>query len=225
MFLHFPETSADSSKLGFSLVRVTSLMVSSGRLWVGTGNGVVLTVPFNTAADEVRPRAPLESQAPVKVYEEGSAGEEAGAAAGAEPRPEPERAIAPATFLPLVNADEVHMSFHGHRDVVKFFVAVPGEGIRDRRMPGDRRVLPASLGGVLSDPANKISRERKREHKVIVCCKESTYSPSSCQETWPILASFSHFSGTVEISKNLEGKKKLKKLSASQNISYSCSCF
>lgn len=129
-----PLNSTDSSKLGFSLVRVTSLMVSSGRLWVGTGNGVILTVPFNTTSDEVRPRVQTENSAPVRVYEEGPAGEEgagAGAAAGTgtgtEANTEPERAIAPATFLPLVNADEVHMSFHGHRDVVKFFVAVPGE--------------------------------------------------------------------------------------------------
>lgn len=103
-------------------------MVSSGRLWIGTGNGVILTVPFNTSSDDVRPRVMSDKEPPARVYEEGATAETAARdAAAAAHQQEPERAIAPATFLPLVNADEVHMSFHGHRDVVKFFVAVPGE--------------------------------------------------------------------------------------------------
>lgn len=35
-----------TGKLGFSFVRITSLHVSCGRLWIGTGNGVVISVPL-----------------------------------------------------------------------------------------------------------------------------------------------------------------------------------
>lgn len=36
-----------SGKLGFSFVRITSLHVSCGRLWIGTGNGVIISVPLS----------------------------------------------------------------------------------------------------------------------------------------------------------------------------------
>jgi hypothetical protein len=36
-----------TGKLGFSFVRITALMASSGRLWVGTGNGVIISVPLS----------------------------------------------------------------------------------------------------------------------------------------------------------------------------------
>jgi len=38
-----------TSKLGFSFVRITSLMLTNDRLWVGTGNGVILSVPLVAA--------------------------------------------------------------------------------------------------------------------------------------------------------------------------------
>ena len=41
-----------TGKLGFSFVRVTSLMAVCNRLWIGTGNGVIICVPLldNAAA-------------------------------------------------------------------------------------------------------------------------------------------------------------------------------
>ena len=38
-----------TGKLGFSFVRITSLMLTNDRLWVGTGNGVILSVPLVAA--------------------------------------------------------------------------------------------------------------------------------------------------------------------------------
>ena len=38
----FPGT----GKLGFSFVRITALLVSTNRLWMGTGNGVIISVPL-----------------------------------------------------------------------------------------------------------------------------------------------------------------------------------
>uniref|UniRef100_A0A672PHQ7 C-Jun-amino-terminal kinase-interacting protein 4 n=1 Tax=Sinocyclocheilus grahami TaxID=75366 RepID=A0A672PHQ7_SINGR len=36
-----------TGKLGFSFVRITALMVSCNRLWVGTGNGVIISIPLS----------------------------------------------------------------------------------------------------------------------------------------------------------------------------------
>ena len=32
------------------------------------------------------------------------------------------------SFVPYCNMSQAQLSFHGHRDAVKFFVSVPGEG-------------------------------------------------------------------------------------------------
>ncbi|XP_050091012.1 JNK-interacting protein 3 isoform X1 [Anopheles aquasalis] len=71
-----------TGKLGFSFVRITALLVSCNRLWIGTGNGVVISVPLTDAN-------------------------------GASNTPYSPR---------FANAQ---LSFHGHRDAVKFFVSVP----------------------------------------------------------------------------------------------------
>lgn len=38
---------AGTGKLGFSFVRITALVVSCSRLWVGTGNGVIISIPLS----------------------------------------------------------------------------------------------------------------------------------------------------------------------------------
>lgn len=36
-------------------------------------------------------------------------------------------AVVSGSFVPLCSMAQAQLSFHGHRDAVKFFVAVPGE--------------------------------------------------------------------------------------------------
>ncbi len=36
-----------TSNLGLSLIRISSLIIAAKRLWLGTGNGVILSLPFN----------------------------------------------------------------------------------------------------------------------------------------------------------------------------------
>lgn len=38
--------STGTGKLGFSFVRITTLMISCKRLWIGTGNGVIISIPL-----------------------------------------------------------------------------------------------------------------------------------------------------------------------------------
>ncbi|KTF84023.1 hypothetical protein cypCar_00046870, partial [Cyprinus carpio] len=37
---------ASTGKLGFSFVRITALLIGGNRLWVGTGNGVIISIPL-----------------------------------------------------------------------------------------------------------------------------------------------------------------------------------
>ncbi|KRF85041.1 JNK-interacting protein 3 isoform X10 [Drosophila virilis] len=75
-----------TGKLGFSFVRITALMVSCNRLWIGTSNGVIISVPL------------AEMQ---------------------------QKSSDPHGHMPLCCMANAQLSFHGHRDAVKFFVSVP----------------------------------------------------------------------------------------------------
>ncbi|XP_055914746.1 JNK-interacting protein 3 isoform X4 [Eupeodes corollae] len=74
-----------TGKLGFSFVRITALMVSCNRLWIGTSNGVIISVPL--------------TEGPLKPSSNG--------------------------MIPRCGMANAQLSFHGHRDAVKFFVSVP----------------------------------------------------------------------------------------------------
>lgn len=99
-----------TGKLGFSFVRITALAISCSRLWIGTGNGVILSVPLhepglkNKSIDE-----PLPGDV-IRVYVDGKEN------------------VTPGSFVPYCSISEAQLSFHGHKDAVKFFVAVPGLG-------------------------------------------------------------------------------------------------
>lgn len=94
-----------TGKLGFSLVRITSLLISSNRLWIGTSNGVIISVPLSDSisAGAVVPRTALPG-------------------AGVRILP------VPGSYIPYCTMAHAQLSFHGHKDNVKFFVAVPGHG-------------------------------------------------------------------------------------------------
>ncbi|XP_044838623.1 C-Jun-amino-terminal kinase-interacting protein 4 isoform X5 [Mauremys mutica] len=120
-----------TGKLGFSFVRITALMVSCNRLWVGTGNGVIISIPLTET---------------VILHQGRLLGLRANkTAAGSGNRPgsvirvygdENSDKVTPGTFIPYCSMAHAQLCFHGHRDAVKFFVAVPGQV-----------VCPASSGG------------------------------------------------------------------------------
>ncbi|XP_026745383.1 JNK-interacting protein 3 isoform X2 [Trichoplusia ni] len=107
-----------TGKLGFSLVRITALLISSGRFWIGTSNGVVISVPLSegSSRDSIGPQ-PSTSRAPVQ----------------------PAIASCPTGNIPWCSMAHAHLSFHGHRDAVTFFVAVPGVAGSPARTPESPR--------------------------------------------------------------------------------------
>ncbi|CAL8270546.1 unnamed protein product [Lota lota] len=98
-----------TGKLGFSFVRITALMVSCSRLWVGTGNGVIISIPLSEA-NKVPGVASQRPGVAVRVY--GEQGSERGGAS-----------------VPYCSMAHAQLCFHGHRDAVKFFVSVPGQAV------------------------------------------------------------------------------------------------
>ncbi|GFX19272.1 JNK-interacting protein 3 [Trichonephila clavipes] len=98
-----------TGKLGFSFVRITALAVSCCRLWIGTGNGVILSVPLHEsgAKRKTNDDATVSGES-IRVYADGKDN------------------LTPGSFVPYCSMSEAQLSFHGHKDAVKFFVAVPG---------------------------------------------------------------------------------------------------
>jgi len=107
-----------TGKLGFSFVRITALLVSCTRLWLGTGNGVIISVPLATSemtkSSSGNPITDcIEKTKPggaMRVYSD------------------KKDRVTPGSFIPYCGMAQAQLSFHGHRDAVKFFVSVPGHG-------------------------------------------------------------------------------------------------
>ncbi|XP_076337495.1 C-Jun-amino-terminal kinase-interacting protein 4-like isoform X3 [Tachypleus tridentatus] len=88
-----------AGKLGFSLVRITALLASCNRLWLGTGNGVIISIPLSSSF----------------------------AKTCSDDRESSKDVATSLKFIPYCSMVQAQLSFHGHQDVVKFFVSVPGQ--------------------------------------------------------------------------------------------------
>uniref|UniRef100_I3KU68 C-Jun-amino-terminal kinase-interacting protein 4 n=1 Tax=Oreochromis niloticus TaxID=8128 RepID=I3KU68_ORENI len=120
-----------TGKLGFSFVRITALMVSCNRLWIGTGNGVIISIPlteskseldrFTLAASKVTKAAGNQPGSAVRVYGDDSGDK-----------------VTAGTFVPYCSMAHAQLSFHGHRDAVKFFTAVPEQQLSPLLTTGDK---------------------------------------------------------------------------------------
>ncbi|XP_033632321.1 C-Jun-amino-terminal kinase-interacting protein 4-like isoform X2 [Asterias rubens] len=97
-----------TGKLGFSFVRITALMIACNRLWVGTGNGVIISIPL-TESTKPTPAGGSRPGAVIRVYSDSRSDN-----------------VRPGNVIPFCSITQAQLSFHGHRDAVKFFVAIPG---------------------------------------------------------------------------------------------------
>ncbi|KAM9392791.1 sperm associated antigen 9a isoform 1-T1 [Pholidichthys leucotaenia] len=100
-----------TGKLGFSFVRITALVVSCNRLWVGTGNGVIISIPLSEA-NKMTGIVPNRPGSAVRVYSDDGSD-----------------CAMPGSFVPYCSMAHAQLCFHGHRDAVKFFVTVPGQAM------------------------------------------------------------------------------------------------
>ncbi|XP_070836354.1 sperm associated antigen 9a isoform X6 [Chaetodon trifascialis] len=126
-----------TGKLGFSFVRITALVVSCSRLWVGTGNGVIISIPLSEA-NKTMGIVPNRPGGAVRVYGDDSS----------------DCAVS-GSFVPYCSMAHAQLCFHGHRDAVKFFVTVPGQA-----MPP-----PGTADSGSDDPASESSDTATSEPK------------------------------------------------------------
>ncbi|XP_011889205.1 PREDICTED: C-Jun-amino-terminal kinase-interacting protein 3 isoform X9 [Cercocebus atys] len=126
-----------TGKLGFSFVRITALLVAGSRLWVGTGNGVVISIPLTETV--VLHRGQLLGLRANKTSPTSGEGTRPGGIIHVYGDDSSDRAAS--SFIPYCSMAQAQLCFHGHRDAVKFFVSVPGN------------VLATLNGSVLDSPA------------------------------------------------------------------------
>ncbi|CAO2644857.1 C-Jun-amino-terminal kinase-interacting protein 4 [Lemmus lemmus] len=139
-----------TGKLGFSFVRITALMVSCNRLWVGTGNGVIISIPLTETVilhqgRLLGLRANKTSGAPgnrpgsvIRVYGDENSDK-----------------VTPGTFIPYCSMAHAQLCFHGHRDAVKFFVAVPGQVINPQSGSGGADLTADKAGSSAQEPSSQ----------------------------------------------------------------------
>ena len=123
-----PYVSKMLSPKAFSFCRITALKASNNRLWIGTANGVILSIPCGSAKEtNIVPNSPVVSSTP-------------------------SGRLSMSTFVPICNISATQLSFHGHKDAVKFFVCTKnlilsgGEGYIDFRLNGDDDSTSLSKG-------------------------------------------------------------------------------
>ncbi|VDM29323.1 unnamed protein product [Toxocara canis] len=121
-------------------MRTTALLVSCRRLWIGTGTGVIISVPL-TESNGTRVETKVSVQA---------AGEEVRGPGGlirVYSDVNSER-VTPGSFIPYCDMARAQLSFHGHKDSVKFFLAVPSieSEVKKEEAPESRKMLVVSGG-------------------------------------------------------------------------------
>uniref|UniRef100_A0AC34PW64 Uncharacterized protein n=1 Tax=Panagrolaimus sp. JU765 TaxID=591449 RepID=A0AC34PW64_9BILA len=107
-----------SNKLDFLHLRITSLLVLNRRLWIGTGTGVIVSVPLSE-----------ENNTKVEVPKSKGTSEEVRGPGGlirVYGNHNSER-VSPGSFIPYCNMAHAQLSFHGHKDAVRFFLPVPAD--------------------------------------------------------------------------------------------------
>ncbi|KAM4891881.1 C-Jun-amino-terminal kinase-interacting protein 3 isoform 7-T7 [Sylvia borin] len=130
-----------TGKLGFSFVRITALLIAGNRLWVGTGNGVVISIPLTETV--VLHRGQLLGLRANKTSPTSGEGGRSGGVIHVYGDDSSDKSAS--SFIPYCSMAQAQLCFHGHRDAVKFFVSVPGN------------VLATLNGSVLDSPSENPS--------------------------------------------------------------------
>ena len=108
---------------------------------MGTGNGVIISVPLTSMKSsksaeeqiaEAVEKKPTDPADEVKIYADNHTDK-----------------MTLETFVPYCSMSQAQLSFHGHRDAVKFFVSVPGQSsFLFHRKPLKNRTFSTGHGGL-----------------------------------------------------------------------------
>ncbi|XP_015795689.1 C-Jun-amino-terminal kinase-interacting protein 4 isoform X2 [Tetranychus urticae] len=146
-----PYVSKMLSSKAFSFIRVTALRASNNRLWIGTANGVILSIP----CDKIRS---TNADSPSNESSSGNSLKSSDSTNHKTPTSSSlvsESDVGPisiATFIPKCNPSQSQLSYHGHKDAVKFFLMAKnlitsgGEGYIDFRLNPEEESNSLSKG-------------------------------------------------------------------------------
>uniref|UniRef100_A0A0N5AD21 RH2 domain-containing protein n=1 Tax=Syphacia muris TaxID=451379 RepID=A0A0N5AD21_9BILA len=119
-----------TDNLDLAYMRTTALLASCRRLWIGTGTGLILSVPL---CEKNAVRIKTDFQSSVKDGVHGPGGLMRVYAEAPEGSVNQLSSISSSsfssTFIPYCNMANAQLSFHGHKDSVKFLLAVPGSEV------------------------------------------------------------------------------------------------
>uniref|UniRef100_A0A3B1JAS6 C-Jun-amino-terminal kinase-interacting protein 4 n=1 Tax=Astyanax mexicanus TaxID=7994 RepID=A0A3B1JAS6_ASTMX len=127
-----------TGRLGFSFVRITALMVSCNRLWVGTGNGVIISIPLSESVGLQHGLLRLRANKSV-----GAIASRPGGAVRVFGDESSDTGTA-GSYVPYCSMAHAQLCFHGHKDAVKFFAAVPGQAAAPDSMTQDSEAPSSS---------------------------------------------------------------------------------
>ncbi|CAF1328704.1 unnamed protein product [Rotaria sordida] len=94
-----------TEKTGLYFVHISALTIACHRLWIGTGNGIIISAPLTETITTVSNSTSAKPGSVVRVSDQ----------------------ISSSNYIPYCNMSNAQLSFHGYRDAVKFFVVVPGQ--------------------------------------------------------------------------------------------------
>ncbi|KAM3716007.1 JNK-interacting protein [Dirofilaria immitis] len=106
-----------TTNLDYSYMRITALLAICRRLWIGTGTGVIISIPLSEASENR-----VETKEETRLHTEDVRGP--GGLIRVYGGMASER-TSPDNFIPYCDMSRAQLSFHGHKDSVKFFLAVP----------------------------------------------------------------------------------------------------
>lgn len=116
-----------TNKLDLMHLRITSLSELNRRIWIGTGTGIIVSIPLNEESEKKikNGRHNLKGKTPgslVRVHDSSTSVEENN---GDDVR----TTDITTEIIPYCSLTQAQLSFHGHKDAVRFLLPVLSEGI------------------------------------------------------------------------------------------------
>nr|CAD2187080.1 unnamed protein product [Meloidogyne enterolobii] len=106
------------NKLDLVLLRITSLSILDKRIWIGIGSGIIVSIPFGCEDNSNNNKSTSEkAKGPGQVIRVMNTTENA----------EGDKT----SIIPFCEISNAQLSFHGHKDPVRFLVPVLAEGFSD----------------------------------------------------------------------------------------------
>ncbi len=136
-----------TNNLGLSLIRISSMVIGSKRLWIGTGNGVILSLPF-TECNYLFVFNCIKKKIKLKIFKlapKETSSSKISSSNSANSLNIPGSVVrvnneTNGNKIPYCNLAESQFSFHGHRNAIKFFLSVPSEAFQklNSKQNGDK---------------------------------------------------------------------------------------